>query len=170
MHTKQEDLQTPKPPKNVSNQTAVSRDLAMLPSAPPGTGPISSLRMRREQGVGLRGCSRASRGLGGSLIGAVRENLHLTRLLIRRKVITCIIRRKRLICPRRMDSKIKLLKITTFQLLNHQCNSTSADSQTWPLSRTLKPQTSVSESSDPSLLTLMLAWSEKPMRIESLLF
>ena len=131
MLTKLEDLQTPKPHKNVSKRTAGSRDLGIQSSAPLVTGPISSLRLRKERQVGLRGSNRVNQVSGGSLIIAgPRENHHLTKLLIHHKVITCIIQRKQQICLRRMDSKIKLSRITTFHLLNNQCNSTSEVNRT----------------------------------------
>ena len=168
MHTKPEDLQTPKPLKNVSKRTAASRDLGIQPLAPLGTGPISSLRLRKERQVGLRGSNRANQGSGGSLIIAgPRENHHLTKLLIHPKVITCTILRKQQICLRRMDSKIKLSRITTFHLLSNQCNFTSEVNRISLLSRTPKPQTSVSASSVPSPRTLMSASSEKPTKTVS---
>ena len=169
MHTKPEDLQTPKPLKNGSKRTATSRDHGILPSAPLGTGPISSLRLRKEPLVGLRGFNPVNQASGGSLIIVdLRENHHLTKLLIHRKVITCIIRRKQQICHRRMDSKIKLSRITTFHLLNNQCNFTSEANRISLLSRTPRPQTSVSASSVPSLRTPMSVSSEKPTKTVSL--
>ena len=125
MLTKQEDLQTLKPHKNGSKQTAVNRDLVMLPLALLVTGLISFLRLRKERQLASRGYNPANQGSGGWLIIAdLGENHHLTKLLIHHKVITCIILRKQQICPRRMDSKIKLSKITIFHLLNNQCNFT----------------------------------------------